>query len=91
MSTGNTGSPTKCSFCGKSPTQVKKLISGPTAYICDECVHLCNEILIDEFVRTEPPEQPERSQLDEVRSRGDESWTLEEVSRHFNLTRERVR
>lgn len=92
MTTGNTGSPTKCSFCGKSPTQVKKLISGPTAYICDECVHLCNEILIDELVHTGPPEQPEHSQLDPLDEvREDESRTLEEVSRHFNLTRERVR
>ena len=35
----------KCSFCGKSQDQVKKLIAGPGVYICDECVDLCNEIL----------------------------------------------
>ena len=35
----------KCSFCGKSQEQVKKLIAGPGVYICDECVDLCNEIL----------------------------------------------
>lgn len=39
----------KCSFCGKSQDQVKKLIAGPGVYICDECVDLCNEILDDEF------------------------------------------
>ena len=35
----------KCSFCGKTQDQVKKLIAGPEVYICDECVDLCNEIL----------------------------------------------
>lgn len=39
----------KCSFCGKSQDQVKKLIAGPDVYICDECVDLCNEILDEEF------------------------------------------
>ncbi|MCB9676231.1 MAG: hypothetical protein H6737_14005 [Alphaproteobacteria bacterium] len=34
-----------CSFCGKASTEVKKLIAGPSVYICDECVALCNEIL----------------------------------------------
>ena len=40
----------KCSFCGKTQDQVKKLIAGPEVYICDECVELCNEILDDEFL-----------------------------------------
>ena len=39
----------KCSFCGKTQDQVKKLIAGPDVYICDECVDLCNEILDEEF------------------------------------------
>ncbi|MCK5323097.1 MAG: ATP-dependent Clp protease ATP-binding subunit ClpX, partial [Desulfobulbaceae bacterium] len=34
-----------CSFCGKSQEDVKKLIAGPTVYICDECIELCNEIV----------------------------------------------
>ncbi len=38
-----------CSFCGKSQDEVKKLIAGPTVYICDECVELCNEILAEEM------------------------------------------
>jgi len=38
----------KCSFCGKSNTEVKKLIAGPTSYICDECIELCSEILAEE-------------------------------------------
>jgi ATP-dependent Clp protease ATP-binding subunit ClpX len=40
----------KCSFCGKSQDQVKKLIAGPGVYICDECVDLCNEILDEELI-----------------------------------------
>lgn len=40
----------QCSFCGKSQDQVQKLIAGPGIYICDECIHLCNEILIDEGI-----------------------------------------
>jgi hypothetical protein len=39
----------KCSFCGKSQKQVKKLISGPGVYICDECIDLCNEIIAEEL------------------------------------------
>ena len=44
----------KCSFCGKSQKQVKKLIAGPGVYICDECVDLCNEIIDEEL--SEPEE-----------------------------------
>ena len=40
----------KCSFCGKSQEQVRKLIAGPGVYICDECIDLCNEILDDELL-----------------------------------------
>lgn len=39
----------KCSFCGKGQREVRKLIAGPTVYICDECVNLCNEIMAEEF------------------------------------------
>src|SRR5690606_36612243 len=39
----------KCSFCGKSRKQVKKLIAGPGVYICDECIELCNEIIEEEL------------------------------------------
>ena len=39
----------KCSFCGKGQDEVKKLIAGPTVYICDECVELCNEIIAEEL------------------------------------------
>jgi ATP-dependent Clp protease ATP-binding subunit ClpX len=40
-----------CSFCGKSQKQVRKLISGPNVFICDECIRLCSEILVEEEVR----------------------------------------
>jgi ATP-dependent Clp protease ATP-binding subunit ClpX len=38
----------RCSFCGKSQDEVKKLIAGPTVFICDECIELCNEIMVEE-------------------------------------------
>jgi ATP-dependent Clp protease ATP-binding subunit ClpX len=40
-----------CSFCGKSQREVKKLIAGPTVYICDECIELCNDIIAEEATR----------------------------------------
>ncbi len=43
----------KCSFCGKSQKQVKKLIAGPGVYICDECIDLCNEIIEEELAETQ--------------------------------------
>src|SRR4051812_2871925 len=42
----------KCSFCGKSQKQVKKLIAGPGVYICDECIDLCNDIIEEELAET---------------------------------------
>lgn len=47
---GESGDLLKCSFCGKSQKQVKKLIAGPGVYICDECIDLCNEIIEEELV-----------------------------------------
>ena len=46
---GDSGELLKCSFCGKSQKQVKKLIAGPGVYVCDECIELCNEIIEEEF------------------------------------------
>jgi ATP-dependent Clp protease ATP-binding subunit ClpX len=45
---GNYGNVLHCSFCGKSQDEVRKLIAGPTVYICDECIELCNEIIAEE-------------------------------------------
>jgi ATP-dependent Clp protease ATP-binding subunit ClpX len=45
------GTNVACSFCGKSQKEVKKLIAGPTVYICDECIDLCNDIIVEEASR----------------------------------------
>jgi ATP-dependent Clp protease ATP-binding subunit ClpX len=47
------GSNLTCSFCGKSQKEVKKLIAGPTVYICDECIGLCNDIIAEEIEKEE--------------------------------------
>ena len=52
----------KCSFCGKTQDQVKKLIAGPEVYICDECVELCNEILDEEFFENKDKEKGENAE-----------------------------
>jgi ATP-dependent Clp protease ATP-binding subunit ClpX len=46
-----------CSFCGKSQDEVKKLIAGPSVYICDECVSLCNEIIQEEYEQEKKTKQ----------------------------------
>jgi len=57
----------KCSFCGKTQDQVKKLIAGPEVYICDECVELCNEILDEEFFENkEKSDKPEEVNTDSI-------------------------
>ena len=48
----------RCSFCGKSQHEVRKLIAGPTVYICDECIGLCNDIIAEES-RREPGGPPQ--------------------------------
>ena len=45
----------KCSFCGKSQDQVRKLIAGPDVFICDECVKLCSDIVFEEVKDIEAP------------------------------------
>ncbi len=54
----------KCSFCGKSQDQVKKLIAGPEVYICDECVELCNEIMDEEFLEQKDKDGAEKARGD---------------------------
>ena len=49
-----------CSFCGKSQKEVKKLIAGPTVYICDECIELCNDIIAEEYGQEESSVAPPR-------------------------------
>src|SRR6201992_2762881 len=48
------GASLTCSFCGKAQKEVKKLIAGPTVYICDECIGLCNDIIAEEVEKDEP-------------------------------------
>ena len=63
----------KCSFCGKTQDQVKKLIAGPDVFICDECVELCNEILDEEFF--EAKEKPD-GEKKEASSKEDEDKAI---------------
>ncbi|MFI8591877.1 ATP-dependent Clp protease ATP-binding subunit ClpX [Dietzia maris] len=63
---GESGDLLKCSFCGKSQKQVKKLIAGPGVYICDECIELCNEIIeseVDDAQETGPDSLPKPSEI----------------------------
>ncbi len=62
MAKGSSGEKTLyCSFCGKSQHEVKKLIAGPSVFVCDECIELCNEIIRDELPAT--TETPEKADL----------------------------
>ena len=59
----------KCSFCGKGQEEVKKLIAGPTVYICNECIELCNEIIEDELaVETSTEARPKLPKPREIHS-----------------------
>ncbi|MDB9524455.1 ATP-dependent protease ATP-binding subunit ClpX [Oscillatoria sp. CS-180] len=72
----------KCSFCGKSQEQVRKLIAGPGVYICDECVDLCNEILDEELFdsgATVPQSVPRREQPPERRRSAPSPITFSQV------------
>jgi ATP-dependent Clp protease ATP-binding subunit ClpX len=57
---GGEGSKLFCSFCGKSQDEVRKLIAGPSVFICDECVDLCNDIIREEIQEIESQEQSDR-------------------------------
>lgn len=65
MTTQNNGGDNTlyCSFCGKSQHDVKKLIAGPTVFICDECIELCNEIIVEELSAGEQKESKEEGGL----------------------------
>ena len=54
------GTNLSCSFCGKSQKEVKKLIAGPTVYICDECIELCNDIIAEEYGQEDPTPRASR-------------------------------
>jgi ATP-dependent Clp protease ATP-binding subunit ClpX len=65
---GEGGELLKCSFCGKSQKQVKKLIAGPGVYVCDECIELCNEIIAEQFATTEEVTFTELPKPSEIKS-----------------------
>ncbi|WP_421659122.1 ATP-dependent protease ATP-binding subunit ClpX [Leptothermofonsia sp. ETS-13] len=72
----------KCSFCGKSQEQVRKLIAGPGVYICDECVDLCNEILDEELFDSSaaaPQPAPRREQSPEKRKTRAANLSLNQI------------
>ncbi|MBU3706716.1 MAG: ATP-dependent Clp protease ATP-binding subunit ClpX, partial [Mycobacterium sp.] len=64
---GDGGDLLKCSFCGKSQKQVKKLIAGPGVYICDECIDLCNEIIEEELADSDDVKLDELPKPAEIR------------------------
>ncbi|MFM7373320.1 MAG: ATP-dependent protease ATP-binding subunit ClpX, partial [Sphaerospermopsis kisseleviana] len=66
----------KCSFCGKSQEQVRKLIAGPGVYICDECVDLCNEILDEELLDTSSSASQPASRSEQPQKRRTSSANL---------------
>ncbi len=72
----------KCSFCGKSQEQVRKLIAGPGVYVCDECVDLCNEILDEELFDSNSSSTspvPRREQAPERRRKSSSPLSLNQI------------
>ena len=63
-----------CSFCGKSQHEVKKLIAGPSVFICDECIELCNDIIRDEV----PPEGATKSAKSDLPTPGEIKSSLDQ-------------
>ena len=73
-----------CSFCGKSQHEVKKLIAGPSVFICDECIELCNDIIRDEVPTEAPGAKPGKSDLpvpNEIKSSLDQYVIGQEVAK----------
>ena len=62
----------RCSFCGKTQDDVKKLIAGPTVYICNECVELCGEIITEEATQAQAAEDRQLLKPREVKATLDE-------------------
>ena len=64
--------PLKCSFCGKGQDEVKKLIAGPSVFICNECVDLCNEIIAEEWEEAKEAKTPQLPKPSEIKRTLDE-------------------
>ncbi len=79
----------KCSFCGKSQDQVRKLIAGPGVYICDECIDLCNEILDEELVDSQgnprPGTEPSRKAATAERQTSKPAPTLSSIPKPLDI------
>ena len=79
----------KCSFCGKSQDQVRKLIAGPGVYICDECIDLCNEILDEELVDSQgnprPGTEPSRKAATAERQKSKPAPTLASIPKPLDI------
>ncbi len=79
----------KCSFCGKSQDQVRKLIAGPGVYICDECIDLCNEILDEELVDSQgnprPGTEPSRKAATAERKTSKPAPTLASIPKPLDI------
>ncbi len=79
----------KCSFCGKSQEQVRKLIAGPGVYICDECIDLCNEILDEELVDSQgnprSNNEPNRKASTVTRNSGKPAPTLASIPKPLDI------
>jgi len=75
----------KCSFCGKSQEQVRKLIAGPGVYICDECVELCNEILDEELMENSHQSQPRSGNNPQKKRNVSERLSLSQIPKPREL------
>ena len=92
---GQTSRDLRCSFCGKSQREVRKLIAGPSVYICDECVELCNDIITEEYEREDyyssramvPKPKDIRAHLDEYVIGQDRAKKILSVAVHNHYKR----
>jgi ATP-dependent Clp protease ATP-binding subunit ClpX len=92
--TRETNGTLKCSFCGKSQNDVRKLIAGPTVYICDECIELCNDIIAEEWeeeksreIRSLPKPHEIKNALDQYVIGQDRAKKILAVSVHNHYKR----
>jgi ATP-dependent Clp protease ATP-binding subunit ClpX len=71
----------KCSFCGKTQEEVKKLIAGPTVYICDQCIDLCNDIMVEEWTQEKSEEMKRLPKPKEIKTVLDEHVIGQELAK----------